>query len=77
MTPLHHIGEAIRNLALTIPLPMVRVLFVGLPVILLIWVLRLPREETTPPDNTGGWASNLKVWATLSLLFQIIVYACL
>ncbi|MFT5490955.1 MAG: hypothetical protein ACI8V5_001311, partial [Limisphaerales bacterium] len=44
---MHHIGEFFRNLTLAIPLGVVRLLFVGLLVALLIWVLRLPKSETT------------------------------
>jgi len=77
MTPLHHIGQTIRDLLLTIPMPMVRTLFVLLHVALLIWLLRLPRAETTPPNGKGGWASNLKVWAALAVLVQIAIYSWL
>ncbi len=60
MTPLHTIGEFVRNLMLRIPLPAVRVLFVGLLVALLLWVLRLPREETVAPGEPTRWYTNLK-----------------
>ena len=77
MTPLHTIGEFFRNALLTIPLPAVRVLFVTLQVALLIWVLTLPKSATTPPDGSGGWAANLKIWASLAVLVQVVVYAVL
>ncbi len=77
MTPLHTIGESIREALLLIPLPAVRVLFIAIQIALLIWVLRLPRSETTPPDDGGGWASNLKIWGSLALLMQVVVYAVL
>ena len=77
MTPLHHIGQFIRDLLLTIPMPMVRVLFVLFHVALLIWLLRLPRAETRPPEDEAGWASNLKVWASLSVLIQLALYSWL
>jgi len=81
MTPLHLIGQFVRERMGAIPLTVVRGLFIALPVVILIWVLSLPREETTPPENTPesngrrGWTSNLKFGAALALILQIIIYA--
>lgn len=75
MTPLYTIGNFFRDALGQIPLPVVRGLFLAIPILLLIWVLRLPREQTTPPEPTGRWDENLKVWASLALLFQIVVYS--
>jgi hypothetical protein len=77
MTPLHQLGEFLRECLQFVPLPAVRLLFVGTLVVLLIWVLRLPRSETTPPDGVKRWDENLKLGATVALLIQILVYACL
>jgi len=77
MTPLHTIGNFVRNLLLAVPLPAVRVLFLAVPIVLWIWVLRLPREQTNPPDSHGRWRENLKVGASLALLLQILIYLLL
>jgi len=77
MTPLHYFGDIIRNLMLAIPLPMVRVLFIATFVALLLWVWRLPREMTSPPNGARHWSENLKVGATLALVIQILVYLLL
>ena len=77
MTPLHTIGDFVRELMLRIPLSAVRVLFVALPVVLLVWVLTLPREETTAPDGTGRWDGNLKIGAAIALIAQIAIYSLL
>ena len=77
MTPLHTVGEMLRNLLMQIPLPAVRVLFIALPVLVLVWVLRLPRVETTPEQASGRWDENLKVWAAVALAIQILVYSVL
>ncbi len=77
MTPLHYIGENVRSLLLQVPLPMVRVLFLAVPLLLLIWVLRLPREATTPAGGSGRWFENLKVGASIALVLQIIIYSLL
>ena len=77
MTPLHYIGEWLRETLAQIPMPIVRVLFLALPVALLIWVLRLPNKQTTPPDRVARWDENLKVWAAVALVMQMVIYALL
>ncbi len=77
MTPLHNFGESLRSLLLLVPLPFVRLLFVGSLVVVLFWVLRLPRSETTPAEGTGRWDENLKLPACAALLIQIAFYALL
>ena len=77
MTLLHHIGNFVRNALLLIPLPVVRLLFLATLVVLLVWVLRLPRAETTPAEGARRWDQNLKVGAAAALLIQIVLYAWL
>jgi hypothetical protein len=77
VTPLHYLGDLVRELFARIPLPVARAIFLAVPVLLLVWVLRLPREETTPPEGTGRWDANLKVWAAAALVLQIVIYALL
>lgn len=77
MTILHQIGELLRGLLLAVPLPWVRGLFLATFVALLVWVLRLPRAETTPERGASRWDENLKVWAGLALVIQILIYALL
>ena len=75
MTPLHHIGDFFRQLVLAVPLPLARAIFVLVLVVLLIWIIRLPSERVRPPENEqGGWASNLKLWAALAIVLQILIY---
>jgi len=77
MTPLHQLGEFLRQVLQTIPLSAARILFVGTLVALLIWILRLPRSATTSPDGATRWDENLKVGASLAIVIQILIYACL
>ena len=77
MTPLHHIGDFIRDLLLAVPIPMVRVLFILVPLLLLAWVLFLPKSQTRPPEAKRGRWNNLKIWAALALMIQIFLYALL
>lgn len=77
MNVLRSLGTAIREALLHVPLPLVRLVFVGLIVAVLVWVLRLPREETCPGNGAENcrWWQNLKVWAAAALLIQLLVYS--
>jgi len=85
MTPLHHFGDFVRESVELIPLSWVRIVFVAIPFLILVWVLMLPRSETTPgattpddkipgEDRPVRWDENLKIGASLALGFQILVY---
>jgi hypothetical protein len=74
MTPLHFVGDWLRSALALIPMGVVRVFFVAVPVLLILWVLRLPRAATTPPGVESRPLENLKFWAVLALLVQAIVY---
>lgn len=77
MSPLHQIGEAIRELLLRVPLGAARGIFLLFLAGLLIWVLTLPRSQTTPPGSGKGavrLSENLKLWAGLSLVLQFLIY---
>lgn len=77
MTILHRFGDLLRGLLLAVPLPWVRGLFVATLALLLVWVLRLPKSETTPPEGATRWDENLKLWAGLALGVQILIYSLL
>lgn len=77
MTPLHSLGNSLRDLLLTIPLSAVRLLFVGTLIALLVWVIRLPNSEVTPLGGATRWDENLKVGAILALVIQIVIYTLL
>ena len=77
MSPLHQFGEWIRELLMAVPLGAARALFILLMAGLLVWVLTLPKGQTTPPNRQPRWTENLKVWAALSLLIQILIYSLL
>ncbi|MBM4074357.1 MAG: hypothetical protein FJ267_01775 [Planctomycetes bacterium] len=74
MTILHWIGESIRSQLLHVPLLTARCLFVGLLLVLMGWVVMLPSSQTTPQGRKFEWYEDLKIWAWVALMFQIIVY---
>jgi len=75
MTMLHWIGDALRGQLLLVPLPAVRWLFIGLLLALMAWVVQLPSSETTPSGRHSAWYEDLKIWAWLALMFQVLVYS--
>jgi len=77
MTPLHYIGEWLREALLLIPMGIVRALFVALPIVLILWVLSLPRTATTPPGDHGRPYENMKIYAVMALLIQVLIYSVL
>lgn len=75
MTPLHQFGQSIREALQAVPLGGVRFLFLATLLAVLIWVLRLPHSEVTPPGGAKRWDENLKYGAALALVIQLIVYS--
>jgi hypothetical protein len=74
MTALHSIGQFIRDALQAIPLGVVRVaIVIGLS-LLLLWIVRLPKSETTE-EGQGGKGIDLRWGAALALLIQIAIYA--
>ena len=77
MTPLHSLGDWLRGVLLQIPLSAARALFVVTLLALLVWVLMLPRSQTSPGDERPRLSENLKIWASIALLIQIVIYLLL
>ena len=77
MTPVHQFGDLLRQILAAIPLSAVRMLFVASLVVVLVWVIRLPRTMTTPSGGTTRWDENLKLGACIALAIQILIYALL
>lgn len=78
MSPLHQIGETIREALLGIPLGAARGLFLVFLAGLLVWVLMLPRAQTIPPGSDGRkvrMSEQLKFWAAVSLVVQLLIYS--
>lgn len=74
MTPLHQLGQFFREWLQSIPMFAVRSLFVGSLVLILIWLLRLPKQAVTPATGAQRWDENLKPIAATAILLQILIY---
>lgn len=72
--PLYWFGSLLRYGFSLIPMVGARALFVAIPLLLMVWVLRLPDAETTPADRDCHWSEDLKVWAWLALAIQVVIY---
>jgi hypothetical protein len=73
VTPLHAIGEFVRNLFLHVPMGAARALFLALPIALLLWVALRKPDGDEPP----ALSRRLKFWATVALAIQIAIYCLL
>ncbi len=75
-TWIHVVGDGLREVLMQVPLGVARALLVFALLVLLGWVLRLPREETRPAEGEeGGLSGNLKIWAAVALGLQIVIYS--
>ena len=73
-TILHWIGDHLRAALLAVPLWAARGLFVAVLFALMVWIVQLPKSAATPPGGTSRWHEDLRIWAWLALLCQLIVY---
>ncbi len=75
MTVLHWFGDVLRSQLILVPLPVARWMFLGLLLMLMGGIVQLPSSETTPTDRQSKWYEDLKIWAWLALIFQVVVYS--
>ena len=75
MTLFHWIGNTLRNQFDQIPLSTARWMMIGLFLALMFWIVQLPSTATNPTDRPPRWTSDLKIWAWLALLFQVLIYS--
>ncbi|HEY0982660.1 MULTISPECIES: hypothetical protein [unclassified Schlesneria] len=75
MTLFHWIGNTLREQLDLIPLSTARWLMIGLFLGLMFWVVQLPTDQTNPSDRTARWTDDLKIWAWLALIIQILIYS--
>ena len=75
MTFLHWIGETLRLQLERVPLSVARWLLIGVFLVLMFWVVQLRSSEATPSDRQSKWYEDLRIWAWLALMMQVIIYS--
>ena len=75
MTLFHWIGDFLRQQLDQVPLSIARWLIIGLYLVLLFWIVQLPSTATNPTEGPSKWSRDLKIWAWIALIFQIVIYS--
>jgi hypothetical protein len=75
MTLFHWIGDTLRQQLDQVPLSVARWLMIGLFLAMMFWIVQLPSTVTNPTNRPAKWTSDLKIWAWLTLLIQIVIYS--
>lgn len=75
MTIFHFIGDSIRALLLEVPMWAARWLFIGLLLALMGWIVQLNEAVATPPEKRGEWYEDLRIWAWVAVMGQVILYS--
>ena len=75
MTFFHWFGDLLRLQFDQVPLSAARWLLIGVFLVLLFWVVQLPASKVTPGDRQSKWYQDLRIWAWVSLMIQIVIYS--
>ena len=75
MTFFHWIGDLLRLQLDQVPLAVARWLIIGVLLVLMFWIVQLPTSQAVPPDRESHWYEDLRVWAWVAVMFQILVYS--
>jgi hypothetical protein len=67
-------GDMMRDMLLAIPMPVAKGIFIGWFLFLIIWVLRLPREEVMYKPEGSDKEVPLRPFAVASLSLMIVIY---
>lgn len=76
MSVLHALGDLLRNMFLQVPLWGARALFLAVLLGLMIWVVQLPKSATAP-SASSPWHEDLRIWAWVALMLQLLAYGLL
>ena len=69
---LNPIADGLFNLAMAIPMSVVRLIFLGVFGLLAVWVITMPPQQ--PDDGHQNILSDLRVFALIVLVIQSIFY---
>lgn len=67
-------GDAIRQLILTIPLWVVRIIFILYPIVLLIWVMQMDESEVKGDLPGSQRKVDLRPYVAAAMIGQVIIY---
>lgn len=74
MTFLHTIGDLLRVQLEQVPLNVAKWLMIGLFLVMLFWIIQVPTRKATPADRQSFWYQDLRIWAWLTLMIQVVIY---
>lgn len=74
MTFLHTIGDLLRIQLEQVPLNVAQWLMIGLFLVMLFWIIQVPTRKATPADRQSFWYQDLRIWAWLTLMIQVVIY---
>lgn len=75
MTFLHWIGDVLRAQLDQVPLSTARWLFIGLYLVLILWIAQMPSARAVPHEKQPKWYQDLRIWTWLTLLAQVVIYS--
>ena len=75
MTFLHWIGNTLRDQLDQVSLSAARWSFIAVFLLLMFWVVQLPSSQTMPDHHQSKWYQDLRIWAWLALIFQVVIYS--
>ena len=75
MTFFHSIGDVLRSQLERVPLSVAKWLMIALFLILLFWVIQVPSRKATPAGRQSLWYEDLRIWAWLTLMIQVVIYS--
>jgi hypothetical protein len=75
MTFLHWIGETLTSQFDQVPLSTARWILIAVLLLLVFWVVQLPSNQATPDDRQSKWYEDLRLWAWIALMMQIVIYS--
>lgn len=67
-------ADWLRGVALNVPMPAARGIFLCYFAVLLVWILFARKEDMIGDLGAGGKPVNLRPWAAAALLGQMVIY---
>lgn len=75
MTFFHTIGQLLRSWFEAVPLSAARWMMIAVFLGMLFWVVQIPTKSAVRPDLHHTWYEDLRIWAWVTLMCQIVIYS--